>query len=259
MDKVFLKGLSLLETLVLSEEPRGVTDLANDLGLNKSNIHRLLQTLVHRGYVQKEAVTGRYQCTLKLWQLGAVLAERIEIKSIARPFILQLAHQTLETVHLSILEDLEVVYVEKIESPQPVGTYSRLGRRAPGYCTATGKALLAWLPDEALKPLEGRLEKFTDRTITDLETLRHELRRIREQGFAVNRGEWHDTVCGLGAPIFDASRKVCAAIGLSGPIHRLSPGVIRDFAPRVLEAASAISRAIGYPYAAIGKAARTAA
>jgi len=246
MDKVFIKGLNLLEALVLSATPRGVTDLANDLGLNKSNVHRLLQTLVHCGYVQKDPVTGRYKCTLKLWQFGLLLGERIEVRSIARPFILALAERTRETVHLSMLEGLEVVYIDKIETSQPVGTFTRIGQRAPGYCTATGKALLAWLPAEKLKPLEGHLQKFTDRTITDFAKLEREFARIRAQGFAVNHGEWHDTVCGLGAPIVDSSRKIRAAIGLSGPIQRLRPSVLREFSLEVLEAAQAVSHALGY-------------
>ena len=246
MEKTFLKGLHLLEALALSEEPRGVTELSQELGLTKSNVHRLLQTLAHRGFVRQEAETDRYHCTLKLWELGSLVSERVELPKVARPYLSALAGETHETVHLSLLDDQEVLYIDKIDSPMPVRAYSRVGGRAPAYCVATGKAMLAYLPEAQLIASFTELTRYSPRTIINPEELRAELHKVREQGYAVNRGEWRESVCGVASPVFDASRRVCAAVGVSGPAERLTPGVIRDFSPLVIDAARKISRELGF-------------
>jgi len=246
MEKTFVKGLNLLETLVLSDEPRGVTDLGQDLGLTKSNVHRLLQTLVAKGYVAQEPGSDKYGCTLKLWELGSLVADRVELPKISRPYMEGLASATQETIHLSILDGSEVLYIDKIDSPQPVRAYSRVGGRAPAYCVATGKVLLAYIAKERLAAIFPELIKFTPRTVASLDELEADLKKVREQGYAINRGEWRDSVCGVAAPVFNAPKKVCAAIGISGPIDRLTPGVIRDVAPAVMDAAQKISRALGF-------------
>ena len=255
MDTTLLKGLTVLEALAASREPRGVTDLAHELGMLKSNVHRLLQTLAHRGYVRKDAASSRYECTLKVWELGALLAERLDVRRAARPHVAALAERTSETVHLSVLDGADVLYVDKAESPQPVRAYSRVGGRAPAYCVATGKALLAHAPDEIVTELSAGLVRHTPRTITDPDVLRKELRRVREVGYAVNRGEWRESVGGLAAPIFDVNRAAIAAIGLSGPTDRLNTNRMREWAPLVMAAASAISRELGFTEPATARAA----
>jgi IclR family transcriptional regulator, KDG regulon repressor len=241
-----LKGLAVLEALAMSDEPRGITNLAHELGLAKSDVHRLLQTLAHRGYTRKDPDSGRYECTLKVWELGALVAERLDVRRVARPYVEDLARRTTETVHLSVLDGTEVLYVDKIDSPQPVRAYSRVGGRAPAYCVATGKALLAHVPDAVLDRIVTRLKRYSARTITDADGLRKELRKVRDVGYAINRGEYRETVCGLAAPIFNLSGEAIAAIGISGPIERLSATRLRDLAPAVVTAARAISRALGF-------------
>jgi len=250
MDTTLLKGLAVLEALAASREPRGVTELAHELGLLKSNVHRLLQTLAARGYVRKDAASGRYECTLRIWELGALVAGRLDVRRVARPHAAALAERTAETVHVSVLDGTEVLYIDKVESPHPVRAYSQVGGRAPAYCVATGKALLAHAPDEVVAGLGGELGRYTPRTITDPEALRKELRRVREVGYAVNRGEWREAVGGLAAPVFDVSRAAVAAIGLSGPTDRLNPSRVREWAPLVVAAAGAISRELGFNGAA---------
>lgn len=245
MDKVFLKGLALLELLVVAEQSRGVTELANETGLAKSNVHRLLQTLLHSGYVSKDALSGRYACTPKIWQMGMTVGRRIDIRPIARPFLLELAGISQETVHLSIREGSDVIYIDKIDSSHPIGTYTKIGGRAPLYCTSTGKALLSSLPDEELPYIVKNMQRFTAKTVTDLAELRTEVAKIRRDGVAVNRGEWNTTVGGVAAPVFDASGTACAAIGMSGPLDRLTPKVLKDMTPLVVKCAQQISLALG--------------
>lgn len=245
MDKTLLKGLEVLEALARSESSRGVSDLARELGLTKSNVHRTLQTLCAAGYVRKEEGAGSYECTLKLPHLAASILGRLDLKRIAQPHMQVLAATTLETVHLSVLDGAEVFYVHKIDSPQPVRAYSEISGRAPAYCVATGKALLAYQPEPVLARM-GRLAAHTPKTLATQEALRRELAQVRAQGFAINRGEWRETVGGLAAPIFDATGRAVAAIGISGPTERLRLARIKEFTPDVLRAARRISDALGH-------------
>lgn len=247
MDKTFHKGLVLLETLVRSDRPRSITDLAIELGLNKSNVHRILATLASLGYVSQNPELKTYEATLRLWELGSCVVNRLSLKSVALPFMRQLAERTRETVHLSILEGLDVLYVDKIDSPEPIRAYSIVGGRAPAYCVATGKAILAFATDEELANLPfSSFKKYTERTIIKKDAFLKEIQRIRKKGYSVNLGEWRATVRGVAAPIFGVGNAPAAAIGLSGPTERLTENRIRQFAPLVLEAGEAMSRNFGY-------------
>jgi len=246
LEKTFVKGLELVEALARSDRPRGVTELAVEMNLTKSNVHRLLKTLEHKGYLRRDAGTGHYGLSLKLWELGSSVVSQLDLRRAALPHLQRLADHTRETVHLSLLDGCDVVYVEKIDSPQPVRTYSRLGGRAPAYCVATGKAMLAFAPDAVIRAAARSIHPFTSRTVRNEKALRAELERVRAAGFAVNQGEWRGAVCGVAAPIRDISGAVIAATGVSGPAERLKPRRIKTLAPAVVAAADAISRALGY-------------
>lgn len=244
MDSTLLKGLTILEHLAASETPRGVSELARALELQKSNVHRTLQTLVAAGYVRATA-NGTYECTLKLFELASSVLSRVDVRQVAEPFMRSLADQTQETIHLSLLDKAEVIYLHKIESPHPVRAYSSIGGRAPAYCVASGKALLAY-QQEALAHLSDPLPAHTSRTIVSLDLLRRELEQVRVQGFAINRGEWREGVCGLAAIVHDAMGKPVASIGISGPADRLDPAALRRFSDVVVDTARGLSRALGY-------------
>jgi DNA-binding IclR family transcriptional regulator len=246
MDKSFTKGLKLIETLANSEDPRGITSLAKELELTKSNVHRILATLQVQGYVRQVEVNGAYALTSKLWELGALVMSRLDLSRVAQEPMAALASKTSESVHLSILDGHEVIYIHKIESLHAVRAYSRIGGRAPAWCVATGKALLAHAPPELVEPLLPLLSAFTSATLAEPEALRRDLERARAQGFAINRGEWRADVCGVAAPVRDSSSRVVAAIGISGPAIRLKPAQLKGYGPEVVQAADAISGALGY-------------
>lgn len=245
MDKTLTKGLALLEVLSQEEAPVGITELARALSLTKSNVHRLLGTLVACGYV--ETAGGKYSATLKLWQVGSPVLRRLEIKSVARPHLDQLAEATRETVHLSILDGDEVLYIDKIDSPQPVRAYSEIGGKAPAYCVATGKALLAFRAMDVPLP---KLVPHSRATIVDPLRLRVELEAIRARGYAINKGEWRDSVHGAAAPIWGSGGAVIAAVGISGPADRLTSVALRKMIPLVTRAARDISTKMGATFTA---------
>lgn len=253
MDSTSLKALRALEWICLRDSSTGVTEMSVALGLGKSNAHRILATLQAMGYVYA-LNDGRYAATLKTWELGCVVIERLDFKHLARPIMEQLSDESMETVHLSIVDGLDVVYVDKVESSQPVRAYSRVGGRAPAYTVATGKALLAFQRDlEQLVPDE--LEKYTPSTICNHTTLLKELATVRDRGFAINHGEWREGVCGVAAPIRNDRSDVIAAIGISGPESRLTLERLNELVPNVIESARKISFQLGYrPTSSTGKA-----
>lgn len=245
-NSTFVNGLALLEALAHATEPCGVSELARQLQLTKSNVHRLLQTLGDRGYVHNVGGSGRYEITIKLWELGVVVLDKLDIKRLAVEPMERLVSMTGETVHLSILDHGEVVYIDKVDSQQPVRAYSKIGGRAPAYCVATGKAMLAYASPAIVDAVATQLHRYTAHTLTDPGELRAELKRVRDAGYASNRGEWREGVCGVAAPIRDGRGSVIAAIGISGPIERMKARALKQFAPDVVSMARLISSRLGW-------------
>lgn len=247
MDKAFIKGLRLLESLANSEQPRGITDLANELGLTKSNVHRLLQTLQANGFVRQIPLNSAYELTPKIWELGNRVMHRIDLNKVARPAMTRLAEETGETVHLSILVDTDVIYIDKIESSHHIRAYTHVGSRAPAFAMATGKAMLAQMPDSYLErfaPLFSTYTEYTRVTVADLKT---DIDAIRQQGFAlVPHGEWRDGIAACACAILDRYGEVAGAIGISGPDTRLKLQDLQQIAPLVVVAARSISLALGH-------------
>lgn len=253
MNNTLIKGVLLLETLARSECPLGVTELAARLDMGKSGVHRLLQALVELRYVVRDETTSNYRASIRLWELGSAVLSHFDLRHVATPRMETLLEQTRETVHLSILDGDEVVYLHKLDSPQPVRAYSEIGGRAPAYCVATGKAMLAFESEVSLAALAQRLERHSVNTTTDPGEFLREMRRIRTAGYAVNRGEWRETVCGIAAPIRDGGGQVIAAIGISGPAERIKPSAFKVLAEPVVAAAWDISAALssGKPTASL--------
>jgi IclR family KDG regulon transcriptional repressor len=246
MDSTVLKAMAVLETLAASDRPCRITDLARELNLAKSNTHRLLKTLETLGYVRQRPDNALYEATLRLWELGVRVLDRLDVRRIARPYLEALADRSSEAAHLSRFDAGEVVYLDKIESIHPVRAYTQIGGRAPAYCTATGKALLAFQPDPTIAMVAAQLTAFTPRTLTDPKALLVHLETIRRQGYAINQGEWRASVYGLAAPVFDGTGAVVAAVGISGLGERLKIRALRGMAPPVMQAAAAISSELGF-------------
>lgn len=247
MDKAFTKGLRLLEVLARSNKPRGITDLANELELTKSNVHRLLATLLAKGFVQQIPPNSAYELTLKIWEMGNCVVRRMDLVSIARPAMERLAQATGETVHLSVLDDTDVVYVAKIESIHQIRAHTSVGMRAPAYAMATGKAMLAHEPDALLERFRPLLKRYTSTTRVTLEDLQADIAQVRQQGYAVVlHGEWREGIAACACAILGRAGEVAGAIGISGPDTRLRRKEMKQFSEDVRAAARAISTALGH-------------
>lgn len=214
-------GRSLEVLVLLAEAPATVVALCERSGVERSAMYRIIRSLEHHGFVKKEKETGQYRLGLLLFEL-ATAALPGDVRDAARKHVTDLAQRCGETVHLAVYDRGEVIYIDKGEGSHPIRSYTRLGGRAPAYCVATGKALLAHVEgweDDLLQT--GGLSRHTEATITSLDQLRIELGKVRKSGIAVNRGEWREGVGGLATPIFDQRSAAIAAIGVSGPVRRI--------------------------------------
>ena len=239
-------ALAVLESFSVARPEIGVTELSQTLGLGKSTVHRLLTSLASRGYVRKNPDTERYCLGFKAFEVGSLIAGRGAIREAATPFLRNLMLATTETVHLGVLDQWEVVYIDKMESDQPLQMYSRIGRRAPLHCTALGKALVAWEPEDWLdRFLRRRLRAYTPSTLVEPGDFRRELVKIRAARYALDGEEFALGLKCVAAPLFDHARRVVASIGIAGPAVRLSTDRLPRLASLVRESAAGISRALG--------------
>ncbi|MDR2366620.1 MAG: IclR family transcriptional regulator [Deltaproteobacteria bacterium] len=241
------RALDIVESLSTRQGGLSLTELAKNIGLPKSTTHRLLSTLVRRGYASKRD-DGGYQIGLKLIEAVSYYVNSLELQTEARQ---QLARLTVElglTAHLGVLEGDQVVYIERIDFLSGVKLYSQIGLRMHAYCSSLGKSLLAGLSGDELTQVMARcaFERFTPNTITTMAALRAELRKVRAMGYAVDNLEYSPNNRCVGAPIYDYRGETVAAISASGPPTVLPEGRIEEVAREVMAKARAISTNLGY-------------
>jgi DNA-binding IclR family transcriptional regulator len=256
VDSTLAKGLGVLDWLARQGGGARLGEVAQALGLGRSNAHRTLQTLVQCGWARQNPDDSRYFASLKLFELGALVDGAVDLKDQLHPFLAALAQATGETIHLVVLQGPDIVYLDKFDSRLPVAAYSRIGGRAPAHCAASGKALLAALAldDSALRAQLGAsgdaLPAHTPHTLTTLQALQADLAAARTRGWASNAQEWRLGVCGLGATVFNARGEAVAAVGMSVPAIRCSPAQAAALAQPLCACAAQASTSLGLPASA---------
>jgi len=242
------RALHLLE--IMAEEKREVelAELCKKTRINTTTLYRLLQTLQSRGFVAQDPHTGSYRLGLKLLELGHAVVDQIELRRIVLPFLQELMEKTGETANLVILDEGEAIYIDKVESPSLLRTFSRIGKQAPAHATGVGKVLLAALSSEKVTEIikTKGLCKLTENTITSPENLQKELEKIRENGFAIDNEECEIGAKCIAAPIRDYTNQVVAAVSVAGPSVRLHEERLGELMKVIREAASKISQKMGY-------------
>lgn len=244
MNKTLKDGLRLLEFLAQKGNPQSLTTIAATTEMSKSKTHRLLQTLIAANYVFRPAGTNQYQASIRLWNLGSAILRHDGLRAASQGTMHDLMEKIGESVHLSLLEDLEIVYLHKVESNQPVRAYSQIGGRMPAHRVATGKAILAFQSDTLLKLIHERLTNTPDSKVKCSEDFMTEMQSIRSTRVAVNRGEWHAEVFGVAAPIIDNKGAAIAAIGVSGPAERFGDCQIEAYSTLTRDASNRIAEAL---------------
>ena len=242
------RALSLLEALEDSRGEVGIAELSKRVGLHVSTVHRILSTLLARGYVQQNLDSGRYALGAQALHLAESYLDQMDIRRIVRPVLKRLSQETGETASLVILDRREALYLDKAESPQSLRIFSRIGHRAPLHCTAVGKVLLAYRSKAEVGALLGRgpLERLTKHTITAASQVRRELEKVRDQGFALDREECEEGACCIAVPIQNAQGDVEAALGISAPTTRLGPRRVEELIPIMLQTGREVSAHLGF-------------
>jgi DNA-binding IclR family transcriptional regulator len=242
-----VRAAELLKALGALGEPATVYDLADRCGLNRSTAWRILATLEDEGLVERDPASGRYGVGYALVALGAAAGHDPLVRRAHAP-LRALAEACAETASLAVPRRLQLVYVDQVQAPHVMAA-DWLGRATPLHATSTGKALLAWLSeDEIGVALPGRLERYTDTTITTRAVLRAELADIRARGYAVSRGELEPALWGVSAPVLDGGRAV-AVVSVWGTEARVRTRGLDVLGARTVAAADEIAAAVAVPLA----------
>jgi DNA-binding IclR family transcriptional regulator len=241
------KGLRILEAIAEQPGPVALTDLVKILHVNKSTLYRFLATFLETGYLERVNGTDRYRLGVRVLKLaGAMLSEQ-PIREIASSYLVDLMLKTNEASHLTILDGADVVYLDKVDSRHPVRMYSYVGLRQPAHATASGKAMLAYLPEALLQPILALgMPARTANTITTERALRRQLIEIRRRGFAIDDEEAMQDIRCVGAPLFDFDARIAGAVSISAPASRMSLEHAEEVAPLVVDVAQQISARFGY-------------
>ncbi|QJR09608.1 HTH-type transcriptional regulator XynR [Usitatibacter rugosus] len=241
------KGLNLLALVCDSPQPQRFTDLLKETKLPKATLHRLLGALVAHKLLAVDDRDGTYRVGLRALEMAQKSWEGLDIRGAAADEILWLGDETGETVHLAVIDDIEVVYIDKVESRQRIRMFSAIGKRGPLHCTGVGKAMLAFVDEAARGPLIDRLplKRFTQHTFAAKTALVKHLAEIRRVGYAKDLEEHELGIRCAAAPIFDYRGRVVASVSVTAPSFRLTLEHLEKIAPAVVTAARNITRKLG--------------
>jgi DNA-binding IclR family transcriptional regulator len=243
------RALSVLELLAQSKRGFSISGISRSLALPKSSTYLTLATLEERGYLQKNAQTRRYYFGLKLVSLSRRVLEHLDLREEAKPLLHAFMRKTGIIVHLAVLEGNEAVIIDRVEPPGLIAGADWIGRRLDINWTGLGKALVAFLSEERFSQLitGKRFAKHNDNTIVSIKALRRELAKVRELDYAIDDGEDGIGLRCVGAPVFDGSRRVIAAISAAGTTEQIPIDRIRTLAVVVKQAAAEISSHLRIP------------
>jgi DNA-binding IclR family transcriptional regulator len=215
--------------------------------LAKSTVHRLATTLIEARLLEQNPQTCKYHLGLAVFELGACVANQMDVAKVSVPYLEALMERTGETVHLAIIDEGEVLYINKIESRHTIRMYSRVGRRGPVYCTGVGKAMLAFQEaDKIEQVIAAGMVAHTEHTLVKPEALQSNLAEIRKLGYAIDDEEIEIGLRCVAAPVSDHTGKVIASISVAGPSQRLTKERLLAYAPDLVSTADTISQRLGY-------------
>lgn len=236
------KGLQLLVALGGHPEGAGLTRLATEVGLPASTAHRLLNAMVPAGFVSYADNERQYSLGLRVFELSHRVSLAQTLGAVALPIMRRLTEVSGEQTILSVRQDHELVYLEKVEGHHQLQNNAPVGGRGPLYCSAMGKALLAWLPIEDQRELVAgmKLERRGPNTITDPRGLLEELRLTRERGFSVNEEENEIGVRSVAVPVLDPRGRPACAICITAPVFRVTRETLDSHVPLLQELAREI-------------------
>jgi DNA-binding IclR family transcriptional regulator len=240
-------AMRLLKAFSEDEVEIGISALAKRLGIAKSTAHRLATTLLAEGLLEQEPESGKYRLGVALFRLGALVRRRMEVSNEARPYLYALREAINESVHLAILDGAEIMYVYHLECTHAIRSRSDLGMRKLAHATAEGQAILAFQPPEVIVcVVAGGLKAYTPKTVTSPDKFLKALAAVRQRGCAIEDEESEIGMVCVAAPIRDDTGAVVAALGIAGPVTRLSKRTVAGIVPQVIATANQVSSRLGY-------------
>lgn len=241
------RALTLLEYIACHpEKQHTLTDLSEVMDLDKSSVFRILTTLTRHGLVRQEENKKTYRLGYSIFKLASSLYDQMKLPLLVSPYLREIAWKTRENAHLAVRSGTQAVFIDREQGSNLISTNTNIGDSEELYCTAIGKSLICEHSLEELGILfqDHPLERFTEKTITNIEALFHELQSVRSQGYALDIEEFEKNVVCLSSPLFNYSGKIIAAIGVSGPKDRGLPDLERNI-ETVKKSAAEINTLLG--------------
>ncbi|SEB21023.1 DNA-binding transcriptional regulator KdgR [Paraburkholderia sartisoli] len=226
----------------------GISELSQRLGMSKTTVHRVMQTLKALGYVTQEVETERYRLTIRLFELGAKALESVDLVREADVEMRRIAQATREAVHLGAFDEDSIIYIHKIDADYGLRMQSRIGRRNPLHSTAIGKVLLAWMDPADAREVLSHVEfrKSTPKTLSSAEAVLSILPHVREQGYGEDNEEQEEGLRCLAVPVFDRFGHVIAGLSISFPTMRCGADTKSHYVTLLQRSGLAISTRLGY-------------
>ncbi len=244
------RAIAVLEILASSPAGISLADLARRTGYPKSSLFRILLALERTSVVRQDEERKVFTLGMKLVEWGNAALDRIDIKTVTRPHLIRLAHDTRESYYLAILDGYDVIIIDRVDTPEMWRIVARLGHRSPFHATASGQVLVADLEPEVIDRVmttEG-LKRFTDRTLTTRQQVKKRLAQVKRQGYAVADAEYKPDLCVIAAPIYDHNGRVPAAVftALHSERVRRDRTLVRTLIDTLRKESNLISREIGW-------------
>jgi IclR family KDG regulon transcriptional repressor len=241
------RALQIMDCFSNDHPERGISEIAQLVGLHKATTHRIVTTLVNYGYLERSSEDQKYKLGMRLANLGNKVIKHIKLRNEALPFMNALVEKLDEACDLSIFDRGDAFYVEVIKSTHALTISAAIGQRLPPYCTASGKVFLAYLsPEELDAYIKLPIRSYTENTVTHPDELRRQLTLFRQQGYAYDDEEYEVGIRAVAVPIFNHQEKVVAALGMPSPTSRMTSDRIPEIAKNLIEAGEAISHKLGW-------------
>jgi DNA-binding IclR family transcriptional regulator len=242
------RAAQILDCFGFDHQELSVSEIGAKTGLHRSTAHRILMALEYNDLIKQNPSTGKYHLGIKLFKLGHQAVSQLNLREICRPFLSRLMNDTKETIHLAVLDDDQVLYLDKVEGPHALRMPSRVGRYIPTYCTSLGKAMLSCLDDQEVKSILRRqtLKPHTENTVKNIDQLLADLRLVRKRGYAVDNEEIEIGLRCVGAPIRDYTGGMVGAMSVAAPSARLSEKNTPVIGRMVIAIAAEISEKLGF-------------
>lgn len=242
------RAISILKCFSETKRELKLSEISDQLGLNKSTVHGLINTLKYHGLIDQNEKTQKYRLGLALIELGELVISSMDVRNLAYPIIEEVCEILGETIHVAVLSGIEVVYVDKKEgNNSPINISTKIGSRNRAYSTADGKVLLAHLDEKTLREIiPDNIEKVTPNTIADKELIIQELALIRKRGYALDNEENLIGLTCVAAPVYDYTGEAKYGVSVTGPTMRMTEEKINKAINVLLEATKRISYKLGY-------------